>query len=884
MKLGWIAGAVALIAVATAVASCGTADSSVFAGGGLEDAGPDLSEAGIGFGKGDSGGGSGNGACKPLSCKDQGISCGQAGDGCGGKITCGSCTTPQTCGGGGKPSVCGGTDGCVPKTCKDLGITCGPAGDGCGGTLPNCGTCNAPEFCGGGGPSKCGGGLVGDGGVQLLPDGGVCSPRTTCSPNECGPIADGCGGLLVCPVCPSGTTCGGGGTPSVCGAPKCVKTSCAGAGADCGYIADGCGNLLDCGGPNACAVGFCGGGGPNKCGTGVDGGVACVNFCQNQVNNCPGGGTTSITGTVLAPNGTLPLPGAIVYVPNASKVYPYGIATLTDGVSGGVCDSCSATASGSPLVSTVSGFDGSFTLTNVPAGVPFPLVIQMGHWRRVVTVPAVTACTSASVAAALTRLPKTQGEGGTADNIPLFALTTGQVDGLECVFRKLGVADNQFGNPGSAARIQLYQDTESGGTAAPGARINASTPAIDTLIASQAQLEKYDAVIFACTGAPANKSPTARSYVYNYANEGGRVFATHYNYTWLYDANGYVSSWGGAANFIPDNPSYDNNASNDTGLVSTTAKGGLFDKWLGVTPSVNALSATGPDRVALSDPRYDAFTPLGAGAEAYITQYNPANPVPVFHFTFNTPLNAATQCGRVIFSDFHVAIGNTYNATFPNECNNNPLTAQEKILAFMLFDLTSCIQTITPTCPKQTCGMQTCGPAGDGCGGQLDCGTCAPNQVCQGSPSQCITPQCTKAVCKAGQCGTLPDGCNGTIDCGNCQGGQICGGGGPNVCGNNACAPTTCQAQGVQCGPTADGCGNLLQCGSCPAGQMCGANGKPGVCGTPACTKRTCAQAGANCGSVADGCGGLLDCGTCTNGKTCGGGGVANQCGGAVVK
>jgi hypothetical protein len=97
-------------------------------------------------------------SCVPETCSGQGISCGPAGDGCGAALQCGACTAPETCGGGGTSSVCGQSDGspCVPKTCAGLAFNCGPAGDGCGGML-SCGTCTSPQTCGGGGQaSVCG--------------------------------------------------------------------------------------------------------------------------------------------------------------------------------------------------------------------------------------------------------------------------------------------------------------------------------------------------------------------------------------------------------------------------------------------------------------------------------------------------------------------------------------------------------------------------------------------------------------------------------------------------------------------------------------------------------------------------------------------------------
>ena len=68
------------------------------------------------------------------------------------------------------------------------------------------------------------------------------------------------------------------------------------------------------------------------------------------------------------------------------------------------------------------------------------------------------------------------------------------------------------------------------------------------------------------------------------------------------------------------------------------------------------------------------------------------------HYTFNTPTPTpaapALQCGRVLYSDFHVSIGNTNGVTFPNECNASALTPQEKVLAYFLFDLASCVSSV----------------------------------------------------------------------------------------------------------------------------------------------------------------------------------------------
>jgi hypothetical protein len=68
-------------------------------------------------------------------------------------------------------------------------------------------------------------------------------------------------------------------------------------------------------------------------------------------------------------------------------------------------------------------------------------------------------------------------------------------------------------------------------------------------------------------------------------------------------------------------------------------------------------------------------------------------------FTFNTPIDAAAeqQCGRFAYSSFHIAGSNDSqgDAAFPAECDDAPLTPQERVLEFMLFDLASCVQIDT---------------------------------------------------------------------------------------------------------------------------------------------------------------------------------------------
>ncbi len=726
-------------------------------------------------------------------------------------------------GGGNSTTGDGGdTFSCLlPWTCAKQGFNCGPAGDGCG-LLLNCGTCTAPKTCGATSPGVCAQG------VALLPDGGVnCAPMTCVAQGfNCGPAGDGCGQLLNCGSCAAPKSCGGGGTSGVCGQPACTPRTCASLDAGCGVQGDGCGGATpNCG--TCAAPDICGGAGVlNRCGSlfpdgGSDGGRPCTNLCLQQ-NACDGGVRTSLSGTVFAPTDPAlfgaadPLSGAFVYVPNGT------VQTFGAGVA---CEKCSASVSGDPLVSTTSAVNGTFTLNNVPCGANIPLVIQLGRWRRQITIPAVACCGNTVLTAAQTRFPRTQAEGNPNDNIPLFAVTTGSADNLECILPKIGIAASEFTTPSGTGRVRMYRDN--------GINPLGGLPNATTLYNSPTELAKYDVVIADCVGSEQNKSAAQRGNIETYANGGGRLFTSHYGYVWLYDKPAAISftataTWNAGQATPPNQDGY---------IDSSFVKGQTFAQWVYAVNAQAVTSTLAVPRVRINTVRRD-FDSVNVPAERWVfgtadgnavSAFNPAIP---FQYAFNTPLAAqpADKCGRVLFSDFHVSSG----GTFPN-CTAGPMTPQEKVFEYLIFDLTSCVTPYTVNCGAKSCSQLgfNCGPAGDGCGGVLSCGACTLPQTCGGAGQAgvcgggCTTRSC---VAQGFTCGPAGDGCGGQLACGTCPTGQVCGGGGQGICGSGGCTPRTCAAQGFDCGPAGDGCGGLLQCGVCPTGQACGVAG-PGKCG-----------------------------------------------------
>jgi len=176
------------------------------------------------------------------------------------------------------------------------------------------------------------------------------------------------------------------------------------------------------------------------------GGVAAAQGCVGlacQQQTCSGSATTTVSGTVYAPNGTDPLPNVTVYIPN-DVVQPF-----TPGVS---CPVVGAPPSGSPLVGAVTDVNGNFTLANVPVGSNIPLVIVSGRWRRQLVIQGVTACTGNPMPANFAVMPQNHTQG----DIPLIAIATGEADPAECVLLKMGISQSEFTDLGGGGRINLF--------------------------------------------------------------------------------------------------------------------------------------------------------------------------------------------------------------------------------------------------------------------------------------------------------------------------------------------------------------------------------------------------------------------------------------------
>jgi len=466
------------------------------------------------------------------------------------------------------------------------------------------------------------------------------------------------------------------------------------AGLACAYMSLGCANVTaptgspGAGGSSSAGStgrgGTMGGGGTVNIG-GFGGSVqtgTCVNLQCQQDNctrgactqtACANGAKTTVSGVVYDPAGKTPLYNVVVYVPNEP------LAELPTGAS---CDTCSSPYSGRPIAAALTDSSGHFSLEHMPVGDNIPLVIQIGKWRRAVTVPSVAACADTPIDASLTRLPRNINEG----HIPRIAIANGGSDALNCLLKKIGVDVAEFTSETAAGRVNQYAGLNAPTTNADGSTLTSTY----TLWGSATSMKAYDIMLMSCEGndnsGAGSASTTMRQAVKDFADAGGRVFGSHWHNAWVFEG---PSPWPTVAKHASGAHGFDDDIT--VPIITTFPKGMAFAQWL-----ANVGGSPTPGEIVIHGAEHSVDS-TNAGAQSWIAGTDATNSKPmVQYFSFNTPVEVTPeqQCGRVVMSDLHVSAGSPSDSgklPFPSGCVTTELTPQEQAPEFMLFDLSSCV-------------------------------------------------------------------------------------------------------------------------------------------------------------------------------------------------
>jgi hypothetical protein len=371
-------------------------------------------------------------------------------------------------------------------------------------------------------------------------------------------------------------------------------------------------------------------------------------------------------------------------------------------------------------------------------------VLQVGKWRHVVTISTITPCMDNPQPDKSLALNATVA-AGSADNMPDIAVSTGHSDTLECLLKRVGLLDSEFvAGTATTGHVHLY---DGGDPASPyhGTNTNAhptpeltpmtGAPESDTnLWDSPMHLMPYDIVLLSCEGGPTyNANPPALE---TYLNAGGRAFLSHFHYQWFIQTTPIATpaDWGNLATWTPGFASGPLPPAAGWGNVVQTlnAGAGAFPKGVALAQWLQNVGALGIGGVPsgilpLYQSKFNAVVgPTNTASQAWITSPGPS-PNEAEFFSFDTPVTAMpgpdggapNYCGRAVFSDMHVtgdptaaAAMDTPNAAPPTTgpayatdqpppagCAPGALSPQEKVLEFMLFDLSSCVvsDTVPPS-------------------------------------------------------------------------------------------------------------------------------------------------------------------------------------------
>ena len=372
----------------------------------------------------------------------------------------------------------------------------------------------------------------------------------------------------------------------------------------------------------------------------------------------------TLEGKVTAPEGTIPISGALVYTSTSAP------AAIPDKV---YCDKCVKLTDGTPYTTTAP--DGTFTLPTF-LGEQF-LIVQKGAFRKVRKISPVAG--KQVVPKENTTMPaKTNKAAG--DDVPKMAIALGAWDPIEMVLARIGLeAKVTVGGLLPKARV-LSKDAT--GFAIYGLHDFGETspyPSPDKLLSDPAEISKYHIVFVPCSGGSdlgggtgpkctGVYSGATKTTMDNYVKAGGRVYVSDWSYEYVRQNFPGFMDWKGGTSTIgsacEDGGGEEAATIEDTGLAAWLAAQGkslssVKDAWthvLGVK-TVDDLDVDG--KPAKSTPK-------------------------VWVKAAGLPASTSFEhsCGRVLYTTYH---------TQPTAEASAPLEPQALALLYLILEVNVCV-------------------------------------------------------------------------------------------------------------------------------------------------------------------------------------------------
>lgn len=373
-----------------------------------------------------------------------------------------------------------------------------------------------------------------------------------------------------------------------------------------------------------------------------------------------------LVGKVVAPEGTIPISGALVYVAGAPP------APIPDGV---YCDKCVHLPEGTAYTTTRA--DGTFDL-DAGLGSAY-LIVQKGAFRRVR--PITLQSGPQNVPAAMTTLPAITDKAN-GDDVPKIAVVLGAWDPIEVVLAKMGLKATITKDLFGKAQV-LAKDAPS--FAIYGVRsigeMNPYPPPL-TLLTDPKEISKYHIVFLPCSGTVySGDDPNAlkcsgvypydsrvKSTLNDFVQKGGRVYASDWSYEYVRQVFPGALSWRGEAAPIGSA------CMNGGGDQVVTGRDTGLEAWL--SAQAQNLSSV-----------KDAWTVLN-GVNPFMSVDPDGKPVRVLPKVWvqalGSPVSASLQhgCGRVLYTTYH---------TQPTSQASAALEPQALALLYLILEVGVCL-------------------------------------------------------------------------------------------------------------------------------------------------------------------------------------------------
>ncbi len=398
--------------------------------------------------------------------------------------------------------------------------------------------------------------------------------------------------------------------------------------------------------------------------------------------------TAFLEGVVYAPNGELPISGALVYAVDGT----FEVETIPDHV---YCPECVELPCEIHFVLTEP--DGSFRLPTL-AGDNQQLVVGKGQFLQISSVDIPEG--DSNVGGDVTSLPDRR-DPSQGMYIPNMAVGLGAYDRLEDALAKLGVADvaqsvmGETLDPGTQ-QFDIW-DNAGGGVIGGGPALDTLGPMQD-LLTDREKMDKYHIIFFPCTSADQLfENATVVDNVRGWVADGGKLYAAD----WANEA---------VAKPFPQYQTFATEAGSADLFSAYNTVGQVLDEdmlaWLNALPDafkdINPQNAGGEVHpkmddlpnvdlwhnwsVVLDTPSVEAEDEDGEMVEVghYIWAEGTAPGMAGVDANQVNPMTMTGQygCGKLMFTTYHTAENIVYNGLAP----------QELVLMYLILEITVCTE------------------------------------------------------------------------------------------------------------------------------------------------------------------------------------------------